>query len=180
MDPATLLAVLLSLMPPLRYARCVERHRAEIAATAADAERAAGVPAGVLLAVGLLESQWGCDPRSGGSWGNPRDARHRNLPGRPAGAARILARGFALYGTWGGALAHFRCGRRACPPLVGYEPGDALRLAARLYAGAGVPLPAGLAASATLPINPHAAAIPAMAIRPIPTTAAVDQPSGAR
>jgi hypothetical protein len=60
------LATLLGMLPHLRHARCVEAHRADIVARADAAHETHGVPPAVLLVVGLLESHWGCNPRSGG------------------------------------------------------------------------------------------------------------------
>ncbi len=102
-------------------------------------------PAGVILVVSLLESRFGCDPRSGGCWGAPASARHRRVAGTPDNAARILQHSFEICGDWNSALTRFRSGqcvfRRS---LVGYEPSDAVRWIRRAYDRAGLPLPDGM------------------------------------
>lgn len=128
---ARLLAALLELLP---HSSGTARVRARFDAIAAVAEQASsehGVPVGLLLAVGWHESWLGTHPRSGGLWG-----------GRvPPVTSRILARGRRGCGSWLGAVSFFRCGRCACPRLVGYEPGEAIALASRVYARAAVDSP---------------------------------------
>lgn len=136
---ARLLAALLAILPPLRYGACVARRRDAIAATVAAACAAHGVAPELLLVTGLLESQLGCDPRSGGGFGNALDRRHRHTPGTVDRAAAILATGLRRCGGDLGALRYWRTGdchdtRR----LRGYEAVDALRLVARLRAATAV------------------------------------------
>lgn len=138
---AVLLAALLSLMPHAPYGECLAARRGAITADAKLAAATAGVPVGLLLAVGWRESHLGCNPRSGGSWGNPISATRRHVAGRPAGAARILARGRRLCGDWRGAAAFFRTGEcRVDARHAGYVAA-ALQLTARIYARAGLPSP---------------------------------------
>lgn len=116
-----LLAALLDLHPfPAVEARCVERHRLEIASRVWRVEQELGVPGGLLLAVGFYESHDGCDPRSGGNWGalrrRPRAAPPPRVPGTVEDAGRALAAGYAVCGTWEGAASRFRCGLCVCPP----------------------------------------------------------------
>ena len=115
---------------------------ADVVADAETAVMATGVPAGLLLVVGVLESHLGCDPASGGSWGAPIDPQHRRTAGTPTHTARALATSFRVCGSWVGALHRFRCGLCVCRrPLVGYTPAQALSLAERMYASAGQDLP---------------------------------------
>jgi hypothetical protein len=104
------LATLLGMLPHLRHARCVEAHRADIVARADAAHETHGVPPAVLLVVGLLESHWGCNPRSGGCWGAPASRRHRFVAGTSDHAAAALARSYRVCGTWRGAVGRFRSG----------------------------------------------------------------------
>ena len=140
---AHLLTALLAVLPPIPMRGRVEARREMIVAVAAAGQETYGVPPALVLAVGFLESRWGTDARSGGSWGTPIDMQHRNVAGPPAGAARALASSFRVCGSWFGAVSRFRCGRCRCPRLVGYEPGYALGLAERTMARAGEPLPTG-------------------------------------
>lgn len=121
---------------PLRP-RIVARFDA-IADAARDASETYGVPPALLVAVGYLESGFGTHPRSGGSWGAPRDRRHRHIAGGPNQEASALALGFRRCGNWRSALHHFRCGMCRCPRVVGYTPDDAFRLADRISARAGI------------------------------------------
>lgn len=112
MTAAEALAAILSLLGPhVLHGACIARRREEIAADADAASREHGVPVRLLLAVGLLESHWGCAPASGGCWGAPRDRDHRHSAGRASHAASALALGHRRCATWRGAVAHFRGGR---------------------------------------------------------------------
>ncbi len=139
---ALLLAVLMRLAPHSSCTPCLVRRASEIAARADAAALTTGVPPGLLLAVGWYESRLGCDPRSGGSWGAPINARHRGTAGTHDHAARALARSYRVCGTWLGAVTRFRSGRcRFNRTLVGYEASEALRLTERVYTRADVPVP---------------------------------------
>lgn len=139
---ARLLVSMLAVLPPTPLRRRIDARREMIVATATAGQELYGVPPALVLAVGFLESRWGADPRSGGSWGTPVDMRHRNVAGPPVGAARALASSYRVCGTWLGAVHRFRCGLCRCPRLVGYEAPYALGLAERALAHAGEAPPA--------------------------------------
>ncbi len=127
--------------------RCIERRRPAIVAQAAAVAASRGVPPGVLLVVGYLESHYGCDPASGGSWGSPVDREHRLTAGTADHTGRDLQTSRARFSCWLEALSRYRCGRRVCPlPMRqgGYSPGFAIGLVERVYAAAGQPAPADL------------------------------------
>ena len=119
-------------------AECIKRRLPEITTRLEAAETTYGVPRGLLLAVGFLESHLGCAPGSGGCWGAPVSRNARGTAGTSDHAARALARSREVCGTWLGAVSRFRCGLCRCPRLVGYEPGYAVELAERTYARAGL------------------------------------------
>ncbi len=134
-----LLMALLALFHPTARTQCIQ-HRADVITeyTAATAERYP-VPPAILLSVAMHESAFACDPRSGGSLGTPRDRLHRHLAGNSDTNGSALMLGYERCAdpntgasTWLRAISHFRCGRCRCPPLVGYEPIDALNLANRI------------------------------------------------
>ena len=142
---AQLLAALLSLLPVNSPAyRLISAQQARVAAIAADAADFYGVPPALLLAIGLNETWCGTHPNEGGGWGAPIDSRHRGVAGTARTAARILATGYRVCGTWLQSAARFRSG--ACS---GNRVGDdyARRVAGlvdRMSARAGVALPVGL------------------------------------
>ncbi len=125
---------------PVGFMPCVIARTDEIAETAAATAELYPVPPAVLLAVGMEESAFACDPRSGGSWGTPSDRNHRNRAGNSNTNGSALMFGYNQCRAqdsdnprvWFRAISHFRCGRCSCPPLVGYEPIDALNLANRI------------------------------------------------
>lgn len=136
MNALLYLAALLHLLPPMPQPMrgCVSNRREAIAAEAQTAADAHGVPVAVLLVVGLLESRYGCDPRSGGSWGAPIDPQHRHTAGGPGHAARALASGYRVCGSTLGAVSRFRCGLCTCRRVVGYTATYAAGLIARVEA----------------------------------------------
>lgn len=114
----------------------------QIAALVDDAEESYGVPAGVLLVVGFLETHLGTDHGEGGNWGAPIDARHRHTAGTAFNAAHVLAVGFGTCHTWLRAITYYRSGHCVfARRLVGYEAPYALRLIERIYDTAGVERP---------------------------------------
>jgi hypothetical protein len=133
--PVALLVALLALFSSTPRTRCIERRAPEIAAEASASAARYDVPPALLLAIGMHESALGCDPRAGGSWGAPISRTRRAVAGTSDHAASALALGHSRCRTWLGAVSHFRCGRCRCPPLVGYEPRDAMRLARRIDPG---------------------------------------------
>lgn len=127
--------------------RCIERRRPAIVAQVAAVAASRGVPPGVLLVVGYLESHYGCDPASGGSWGSPVDRNHRLTAGTADHTGRDLQTSRGMFGSWLEALSRYRCGRRVCPlPMRGngYSPGFAVGLVEGIYAAAGQEAPADL------------------------------------
>ncbi len=159
---ALLLVALLAVIPriPQPIRDRVAAHRDAIVAVAATAEREYGVPAGLMLVVGLLESHWGLHDGEGyrpghlGDWGAPASATQRHVAGPPARAARILAHSLTECGGprwrmpgWLPAVRRFRsglCSREHAGR--GYSARYALELTRRAYARAGVALPDGLVA----------------------------------
>lgn len=114
MSAAEAFAAILAMLSHVLYEPCIARRREEIIADADAASREHGVPVRLLLAVGLMESHWGCAPASGGCWGAPRDRDHRHSAGRASHAASALALGHRRCRTWRGAVSHFRCGMCVC------------------------------------------------------------------
>lgn len=136
-----LLLALLAIFHRTPHMACLARHADSIVRRAEAARVEHAVPPGVLLSVGFLESHLGCAPGSGGNWGAPVSSRHRHTAGTSDHAARSLATGYRVCGTWGGALGWFRCGRCRCPRMVGYDPDFAARVVERVYREARVPMP---------------------------------------
>jgi len=140
-----LLTTLLALYhPPADVRARIDAHRVAIERDAAEAAERYNVPAGLLLAVGFAESHLGQASASGGSWGSPTDRAHRLRAGRAEHTARDLAASFRVCGNWPAAVRRFRSGLCFREPPRGYTSRAVLRLAGRLYEGAGVPLPAGV------------------------------------
>ena len=127
MNAHMLLAVLLALLPvPAARRRCIVERRATIESQADAASRTYSVPVEVLLAVGYLETHLSCAPGSGGGWGAPIAPTRRGVAGGAIHSASALAWGYRACGDMLGAVSHYRCGRCACPHLVGYQPGGQL------------------------------------------------------
>lgn len=134
---ATLLLMALLHMAPWThspYRACLRARAATIAAQATSAAEAHGVPTEIVMAVGALESAYGCSPHSGGSWGSPIGRDHRNIAGGADHQARDLATSFRVCGSWLHAINRYRNGRCAGGAFVGYTPAQAMRLAGRLRA----------------------------------------------
>lgn len=136
-----LIAALLALFVRSPHHDCIARREPEIARRLTVADQTYGVPPGVLLVVAALESHLGCAAGSGGCWGAPIDPRHRGTAGTSDHAARALARGYAVCGTWIGAIRRFRSGLCFREPPVGYTARTAVRLIERVYDDAGVARP---------------------------------------
>jgi hypothetical protein len=143
---ALLLALLGMFRSPAQA--CMTRHAPENIEAAAEAAEAFGVPPGLLLAVGYLETHWGCSRASGGNWGAPISRARRTVPGRAHHAASALARARRVCGgrTWRRAVMMFRTGRCEFEEsrMIGYTPTEALSLARRVYLRAGIAPPADL------------------------------------
>lgn len=103
-----LLAALLAAFTHMPARHCIEARADEIATAAADASSAHGVPPALLLSVGFHETWLGCHGER--DWGAPMDRRHRRTAGTPDDAARALATGYRVCGTWPGAVSRFRSG----------------------------------------------------------------------
>ena len=127
MTSSAVFLALLALFPRLGRLPCVVAHAPRIVAQA-DAGRELGVPPGLVLVVGLLESQWGCARGSGGCWGAPAHASTPDVAGGVRETVSALDLGWSRCGTWSGALHHFRCGGCRCVVSAGYTPEDAMRL----------------------------------------------------
>lgn len=141
MNTLLLLTTLLGMFPHSPQRECMERRTHEIAAMADAGFTNHAVPPAVLLTIGYLETHLGCDAGEGGGWGAPISRFHRHTAGTSDHAARALARSFAVCGTWRSAISRFRYG--LCHPIhtAGYAPDGAMRIAERISARAGVPLP---------------------------------------
>lgn len=138
-----LFLALLSILPHSRATPCLHERAQAIVRMAAVAEQDRGVPAGVLLVVGLLETHCGCDIGEGGGWGAPIDPRHRHTAGTSDTAARILQHSLTACGTWERAIGRFRSG--LCAPFNPVHQAyvrRAMGLIRREYATAGVAVPA--------------------------------------
>jgi hypothetical protein len=143
MDPLALaralLAALLTIFPHAPARACLVARTDALAAALASAEASRGVPAGLMLAVAFRETWVGCHPHEGGNWGAPRPGANRHLAGTPDDAARAMARSYAVCGSWAGAVGRYRSGLCApWNPVHRAYVAATLRLAARLYAAAGV------------------------------------------
>jgi hypothetical protein len=133
---AAFFAAIVALVPFLRTR--VAGHETRIAALAEASAVRYEVPAVVLLSVGLHETLWGLDPRSGGGWGAPRDFQHRWIAGTSDDAAAILANGFVHCHTWERAVSFFRTGNCATVAHRDYVV-RVMRLIDRAYDRLGVP-----------------------------------------
>ena len=87
------------------FRQCIDEHQQTIAASAEGAARNFDVPVQLLLVQGFLESHWGCDPRSNGSWGSQIENGRRHTDDGPRRAARDLAHSYQFCGTWEGAIS---------------------------------------------------------------------------
>lgn len=150
----TLFVMLFVAIPniPAHYLRCLDARQGAIE-NAMRLSEASGVPAGVALMIGFMESHNGCDPR-GDSWGAPNDPDHWRIEDHAQRAISALASnhraclamrpGRRPVPEWLCAISRFRCGRRVCPRSTGYSPQAATALILRLYDVASLPRPEGL------------------------------------
>jgi hypothetical protein len=133
-----LLAALLASFVHMPARRCIERRFDEIASVANAAADHHGVPASLLLSVGFHESWLGCHGER--DWGAPASRRDRHRAGTPDDAARAIATGYRVCGTWRGAVTRFRaglCRLRATDERQEYVA-SVMRLADRIAARAGI------------------------------------------
>lgn len=139
----SLLVALLSIIPFNSPAhRGITSHHEHILAQALDASNAYSVPPAVLLAVAFKETWIGTCGET--DWGAPASMRHRNIAGTPRDAARVLARGYEVCGTWLGAAARFRSGDCSGNRVGDAYAQSAIHLAERMSLHAGIALPIGL------------------------------------
>lgn len=140
-----LLDALLALYrPPALIRTRINARRAQIAAQAADASAATGVPVGLIEVVGMFEGHLGQDHASGGSWGSPVDRFHRRTAGGAWHMARDLAASLRACGNWPQALRRYRTGRCDAAPVRGYQVTTVLRAVRRIYTDAHLPVPDGM------------------------------------
>jgi len=138
-----ILAVLLSMFrPPADVRARLDARQEQIVTQATEAAAAHGIPVGLLLFVGFAETHLGTDRAEGGGWGAPVSPVRRHTAGTADHAARALAHSYLVCHSWRGAVARFRTGLCTAPHrLPGYTPEYAIRVVARMYQRAGVPLP---------------------------------------
>jgi hypothetical protein len=116
MSPATILTALLHLFPYMNgnNRQCIETQQARIISQLNDLTNNPPleivVPLEVIVPVAFRETHLGCDAQEGGGWGAPISASRRHTAGTHRNAARILAVGFQLCGTWDRAIYRFRTG----------------------------------------------------------------------
>lgn len=127
-------AAILYMFPNANHRACLQERRTTIENNAEDAANRNGVPVGVLIVAGWMESHMGCDPASGGCWGAPIDPQHRHTAGTPNHAAVALATSYRVCHSWEGAISRFRCGLCTCPPRYNAYVQTSVNLVARLYA----------------------------------------------
>lgn len=141
MDTAILFAALLAIFPRSPAVECLRARTDTIVTQAREAAARRGVPVGLLLAVGFMESHLGCDRASGGCWGAPISPDRRGTAGTPDHAAQALATSREVCGTWEGAVCRFRCGLCRCPDRHTRYASTAMGLARRIYTSAGEAVP---------------------------------------
>jgi hypothetical protein len=138
---ALLLTALLGIFHHFPTRVCVVERSVRIAQAAEDAYATRHVPQGLLLSIAFHETHLGCDEGEGGNWGAPISRYRRHVAGSPDDAARILEHGFTACGSWLGSAQRFRSGLcQGTRATRSYGP-NVLRLARRLYEGAGQPVP---------------------------------------
>ncbi|MGZ5967654.1 MAG: hypothetical protein ACXWUG_08065 [Polyangiales bacterium] len=138
-----LLSALIAVLPPIPHPqreRIRDQGDAIISMAAASSARYR-VPPSVLLVVGFMETHLGTDDGEGGGWGAPIDAQHPNKAGTSDDAARILARGRKVCGSWRGAMSWFRSGKCIVPPFAEKYVRNGVRLIERIHDFTGQPLP---------------------------------------
>lgn len=139
-----LISLILHMFPHSPMEGTIRARQSHIAQIATEAAEQYQVPLPVLMAVGWRETHLGTDPHEGGNWGAPRPGGNRHIAGTAADAARILARGFTVCGSWGGSMARFRSGACSGNPVGDRYKTNALRTVIRLYQRTGTELPAHL------------------------------------
>jgi hypothetical protein len=88
-----------------------------------------------------METHLGTDDGEGGGWGAPIDAEHPHKAGTSDHAARILARGRKVCGSWRAALSWFRSGKCVPPEAAESYVRNGVRLIERVHRRTGTPLP---------------------------------------
>jgi hypothetical protein len=138
-----LLAALLAVLPPIPHPQRerIHQQREAIVAMAAASSARFRVPPSVLLVVAFMETHLGTDDGEGGGWGAPIDPQHPHRAGTSDHAARILARGRRVCGSWHGAVSWFRSGQCSPPPFAETYVQRGVRLIERLHLRTGLPVP---------------------------------------
>jgi hypothetical protein len=143
---SALLSAMLAVLPPVpepQRGRIQLQKEAIVSMATASSARYA-VPPSVLLVVAFMETHLGTDDGEGGGWGAPIDAHHPHKAGTSDHAARILARGRKVCGSWQGAVSRFRSGRCSPPRFAEPYVHRAMWLIDRVHDRAGLPEPAHL------------------------------------
>src|SRR5271154_4117052 len=135
-----LLSAMIAVLPPIPQPQRGRIHlqRETIVAMATASSARYAVPPSVLLVVGFMETHLGTDDGEGGGWGAPIDAQHPHKAGTSDHAARILARGRKVCGSWQGALSWFRSGQCSPPPFAETYVRNGMRLIERMHGRAGL------------------------------------------
>ncbi len=154
-----LLAALVAVVPPIPHPQRerIELQREMIVSMATASSARYRVPPSVLLVVAFMETHLGTDDGEGGGWGAPIDARHPDKAGTSDHAARILARGRKVCGSWQGAVSWFRSGRCRPPPFAERYVRRGMQLIERMHSRANVPVPKDLYADGAGQLRPEAA-----------------------
>jgi hypothetical protein len=144
-----LLSALIAVLPPIPHPQRerIQLRREAIVTMAAASSARFGVPPSVLLVVGFMETHLGTDDGEGGGWGAPIDAKHPHKAGTSDHAARILARGRKVCGSWQGAMSWFRSGQCSPPEYAEKYVRDGVRLVERVHRRTALHLPEHLHAT---------------------------------
>jgi hypothetical protein len=138
-----LLAALIAVLPPIPHPQRerIQLQREKIVAMAAASSARHHVPPSVLLVVAFMETHLGTDDGEGGGWGAPIDAQHPHKAGTSDHAARVLARGRKVCGSWLGAVSWFRSGQCSPPPFAETYVRNGMRLIERMHRRTGLRVP---------------------------------------
>ena len=138
----TVFMIVLGFWARVSHRTCIDQNESSIVRQIEAGQAEHGVPSPVLAVVAYLESHYGCDPRSRGSWGVPWRFQGNYSGTQGNITARSLATGFRRCGSWEGAISRFRCGScTTCPNDGGYTPAEAITLVRRVYSVSREPVP---------------------------------------
>ena len=148
-----LLAALIAVLPPIPHPQRerIQLRRERIVSMATASSARYHVPPSVLLVVAFMETHLGTDDGEGGGWGAPIDAQHPHKAGTSDHAARILARGRRVCGSWQGAVSWFRSGKCSPPPFAETYVRNGMWLIERTHSRAALLAPKDLYADAQPP-----------------------------